>query len=350
MKKEKEVLTISEMEHRNNLRTLYSGIFVVTVFVWVFRFCLSGLAGLTAPYLNNYYLGTALILVADGLAVLLPFLIFQKAIREPLKPVFVNEPRSEHPVVRCLLGVLTVFCLTLGALALTDVCLDGLDVAGIHSVITVPDFGKTPLQTVYYTVLSTVIYSFVFEVSFRGIALRAMGPENRFAAVFVSGVAFALSDGNPYHLVVRLAVGFILGWFYLRIRSVWACMVLQAACQLTVTLWWVFVPEYDWYMFESFLILAGIVLGATAAFFLFYPRRDPDSQITSNKVAFRQVFFSFGIWLMITLVAFNMLTYTFHMEDAPDSLTPEQGQRDPLFNDPSDRQENIPGYQEDYID
>ena len=350
MGKQKEVLTISEMEHRNNLRTLYSGIFVLTVFVWVFRFCLVGLAGLTAPYFENYYLGTALILICDGLSVLLPFLIFQKAIREPLKPVFENEPRSEHPVIRCFLGVLTVFCLTVGALALVDVCLRRLGELGVNSIITVPDLGSTPLQTVYYALLSTLIYSFVYESSFRGIAIRAMGKENRAAAVFVSAVAFALSDGNPYHIAVRLVVGAILGWFYLRLRSVWACMVLQAACHLTVTFWWIWAPEDEWYTFESFLILASLVLGIASAFFLFYPRREPDSQITSGRVAFGQVFFSFGIWLLAAMVAFNMLTYTFDMKDAPDQLTPEQGQQDPLFNNPTDRQENIPGYQEDFID
>ena len=41
-----------------------------------------------------------------------------------------------------------------------------------------------------------------------------------------------------------------------------------------------------------------------------------------------------------------MMSFTFYMEDKPDLETPEHGQQEPLFNNPTDREETIPNYQE----
>lgn len=351
MRRRKEELTISETEHRANLRTLFSGIFVMTVFVWVFRFCLGGLAGLTAPYIESYYLRTTLLTLAEGLSVFLPFLIFQKAIRERLAPVFREKARSEHPVLRSVIGILAVFCLTVAVLTTMHVLLDVFASNGLFSDITVPDVGKTTGETAFYLVLTTLVYSFVYEFAFRGIAMRAMAPENQAAAVFVSGLAFAFSDGNPYHIAVRLSIGFVMGYFYLRIRSLWACVALQAASWTVITLFWKYAfLQTSRFIYPGFLILAGFALGTCAAFFLFYPSRKKEDQITSNSVAFSQVFGSFGVWLMIALVSFNLLTFTFRQEGARDQETPESGRTGPLFNDPTDRKENIPNYQDDFND
>ncbi len=338
-------LSISEQEHRENLKVLYSGVVVCAVFVWVLRFALGGLAGLTAPFLNNYYLATAMVLLADGISIVIPFVVFHKFRRDPFRPIFTEKPRSEHPALRCVIGVLAVFCLSVCGMAVTDFLLNLLNSHGVYSAITRPDLGTTPLQTVYYVILSVLIYSFAYEFAFRGIALRAMREENRAAAVFVSGIAFAFSDGEPHHIIVRLAVGFLIGWFYLRVRSVWACMVLHGAAQLGICFWWIRPMATD-PMFESYLLLAGLVLGVGAAFFLFLPKREGDAQITPNRISFRIILTSFGIWLIIGLTAFNMMSFTFYMEDKPDLETPEHGQQEPLFNNPTDRKENIPDYQE----
>ncbi len=316
LKQKKPELTIEEQAHRTRLRDLYCGVFVVTVLVWVLRFALGGLASLAVPHLN-YYGGTALTLAAEAVSVFLPFFLFLKVRRDPIAPIFREKPRSEHPVVRCLLGILAVAGLTLGAMGLTEWLLSFLEGKGVHSAITVPDLGSNGGETVFYIVLSTVLYSLAYEMAFRGIALRTMGEENRLSAVLVSGVAFALCDGDPYRIVVRFAVGFILGWFYLRIRSVWPCIVLQAASQITLSLWWLFIRDREFTAYVNFLILMGFVLGIAAAFFLFFPRRKPDPQTTSNKIALTQIFTSFGIYLLAALVAFNLLIFTFSMDADP---------------------------------
>lgn len=332
MKKKKE-LTIEEQAHRNRLRDMYCGVFVVTVLVWVCRFCLGGLASLAMPSLN-YYVGTVLSLLAQALSVFLPFFVLQKILREPLAPVFRDRPRSEHPALRGILGVVAVCGLTLGAMGLMEWFLSFLESRGVHSAVTAPDFGTDWKQTLFYTVLSTLLYSFAYEVSFRGIAVRAMWEENRICALLVSGIAYALSDGDLYGMAVRFAIGFVLGSFYLRIRSVWLCIILQAASQLTVSLWWLYLRDSEFTFYTNFLILMGLVFGLGASFLLFFPRRIPDGQNTPDKVALRQVFFSFGVYLMAALVAFNLLVFTFSTDTDPaDPLlqpTPEEGVTPPL--------------------
>ncbi len=341
--KKKIELTIEEQAHRGRLRDLYCGVFVVTVFVWVLRFVLGGLAGLAVPHLN-YYQSTALTLLAESISIFLPFLVFHKLQRDPILPIFRDPPRSEHPVVRCLLGFLAVAGLTLGALGLTEWILSLLEGLGLHTAVTPVNLGGNCNETLFYILLSTVLYSFSYEVAFRGIALRAMKTENHQAAVLVSGLAYALSDGEPYRIGVRLVIGFLIGWFYLRIRSVWCCMALQAASQITVSLWWLLMPNREFTAYINFLILVGLVFGIAAAFFLFFPRRDSDPQITANKIALKQVFTSFGVYLMVALVAFNMLVFTFSTDGDPadpllqpipeeDRIPPLQFNRDEEFSD-----------------
>ncbi len=342
--KKKPELTIEEQAHRERLRDLYCGIFVVAVFLWVLRFCLGGLVSLVSVHLN-YYLTTTLTVLAEATSIFLPFFVFLKVCRDPFLPVLQGKPRSEHPIVRCIFGCFAISGLTLGTLGLTEWLLSFLEGKGLHTAITPPNLGNHWGETVFYIVLSTIFYSFAYEVAFRGIALRAMRDENRITAVLVSGIAYALSDGDPYRIVVRLAIGFILGWFYLRIRSVWCCMVLQAASQLTLSLWWVFFQNREFTAYINFLILMGLVFGVAGAYFLFFPRREPDPQIASSKVALKEAFTSFGVFVLVGLVAFNMLIFTFSTDADPnDPLLQPMDEKDKIPPLQFDRFEDFPGY------
>lgn len=344
-RKKKQELTLEEQARRDRLRVLYNGIFVVTVLVWVCRFAFEGLLSLLP--VSEYYLFTALRILANSLSICLPFAIFHKARRDPFSPIFTDKPQSEHPVLRSILGILSVACLTVAALGLTHVGLLWLEGNGVHTAVTLPDMGEGSVQNLYYILLSTVCYSFAYEFSFRGIAMRAMTNENPLCAVLVSGLTFAFCDGDPYLVVVRLAVGFLLGWFYLRIRSLLPCILLQGASQLVISLWRLWWPQEDWLFYEGFLILISLVLGLGATFFLFFPRRQTLKGTTTNRVCLHQILFSFGIWVLIALLAFNMLVFTFSTDaDPADPLlqpTPEDGVRPPLHFDRGEELEDYYG-------
>ncbi len=345
-RKKKPELSLEELSHRERLRVSYNAIFVVTVLVWFCRFCLGGLASLATPYLN-FYVGTALSIAANSVSVCLPFVLFQKFQRDSFAPIFTEKLRTEHPILRCVFGVVAVACLTVAALCLTDFALGLLEEQGVHSSITVPNVGNTRGEMVFYLVFSTLCYSFSYEFAFRGIATRAIATENRFCAILVSGIAYVLSDGEPYLIVVRLAIGFVLAAFYLRTRSFECCMVFQAVSQAIIGLWWCFRPETEWILFEGFIILIALVLGIGASFFLFFPCGERETPKTKTSLALKQILGSFGIWLMIGLVAFNMLIFTFSTDaDPADPLlqpTPEEGVRPPLHFDRGEELEDYYG-------
>lgn len=333
--KKKPELTIEEAAHRTRIRDMYCGVFVVTSLVWALRFVFEWILGFLST--ENYYLITALQIFTGAFSVFLPFFIFLKAYRDPLLPILKDSPRSEHPVLRCAIGCFSVFGLTIGALGLMELLRSLLEGAGLHSNVVPPDLGNTWQETLFYLLFSTVCYSLAYEISFRGIALRTMKEENRLTAVLVSGIAFALCDGDLYRMAVRFAIGFLLGFFYLRIRSVWCCIALQAVSQITISLWWLFVGGREFTLYVHFLILMGLVIGIAAALFLFYPRRESDPQTTSNKVALKEAFTSFGVYLMIGLVAFNLLIFTFSTDGDPN---------DPLLQ-PMDEEQIVPPLQFD---
>ena len=351
--KKKQELTIEEEAHRTRLRDMYCGVFVVTALVWVLRFTFEWIVGLLS--VENYYVLTILQTATGALSVFLPFFIFLKAYRDPFLPILKDKPRSEHPVIRCAIGCFAVFGLTLGALGLMELLRSLLEGAGLHTNAVAPDMGKTWQESLFYVVLTALFYSLAYEIAFRGIALRTMKEENRLAAVLVSGIAYALSDGDLYRLAVRFAVGFLLGLFYLRIRSVWCCIVLQSVSQVTVSLWWLFVRDREFTVYINFLILAGLVIGIAAAFFLLYPRREADPQKAANSVALKEVFTSFGVYLIIGMVAFNLLIFNFSTDADPadpllqpmadeDKVPPLQFDRDKEFQDyyPSSEYNNSP--------
>lgn len=341
-KRTKPVLSLEEQAHREQIRDLFNSVMVATVIVWVFRFCLCGLASLTKSVLD-YYSYTLLYLVAESVAVALPFVIFHKGRREDFAPIF-TEPASsdpDHNPLRYLFGAFAVFCLSFAAMEAVDLFRALLEGWGVHTAVEVPDLGKSILQTGYYVLVSSILRAFVLEFSFRGIAQRALAPENRFCAVLIAGLSFAFVDGNMALAVVRLAVGFLIGAFYLRFRNFWGCVLLQACSQLSVSLWWVLRSIFvngELSLYSPFLLLVSFVLGVGAALYLFYPfRREKEPQTTSSKVTLQQIFSSFAVYLLVGLMAFSLLVTTFSTDaDPADPLlqpTPEEGVKPPLHFD-----------------
>lgn len=334
--KKKAELTLEEQTHRTRLRDLYCGIFVVAIFVWVLQFVLGGLANLAAPHLN-FYGATALTLIANALAVFLPFFVYQKLRRDPVLPLFREKPQSEHFVLHTLFGILAVSGITLALAGLTDRLLSFLEGLGLHSTVTVPNLGDSLLQNVFYLLLSALLSSFSYEFAFRGIALNAMKGENRIAALLVSTVAFAFSDGHLYHIVIRLFVGFLLGSFYLRVRSFWCCMILHAASSAVLDFWWWISTKQEYAIIVNFLIILGLIFGIAAALCIFLSKKEWEPGSTPNKIAIKEIFTSFGIYVITGLLAFNLLVFTFSTDSDPaDPLlqpVPEEDQIPPLHFD-----------------
>jgi membrane protease YdiL (CAAX protease family) len=67
------------------------------------------------------------------------------------------------------------------------------------------------------------------ELLFRGIILRGLlGRFKPWMAISLSAMLFALMHMNPWQTVPQFGLGLVLGWFYLRTRSLWPCIAGHA--------------------------------------------------------------------------------------------------------------------------
>ena len=77
--------------------------------------------------------------------------------------------------------------------------------------------------------LAVVVGPLTEEIIFRGVILRGLlGRYRRWTAIIVSAVLFALMHGNPVQLPVALGLGLVLGWVYVRTRSLGLCFLGHA--------------------------------------------------------------------------------------------------------------------------
>ena len=350
----KKELTIEESALRERFRDMANSVFVAAILVWVLRFCLVGLTKLLASSLP-YVVYATLSLLAECASVFFPFFLLLKHNRDKLMPIFREKPSGERLSPRLLLGILSVAGFSVGGVAATDLLLTWLDGNGVFSAISSPDFGETFPESIFYLLLSSLLLSFTYELCFRGISIPLLQKDNAVCAVFIASLAFAFINGDVHGIIVRLITGFSLGFFYLRVKSFYLCFVAGFFGNLVVNLWWLLLkdsdpvlPKFlamDPVMINVFLAVIGVVIGGFATFFLFQMERpsveqpisEPAAQTMKARVAFSQVFTSFGIFVLAAIVAFNVLLVTFSTEADPnDPLlkpTPEEGHIPPLFSD-----------------
>ena len=65
------------------------------------------------------------------------------------------------------------------------------------------------------------------EILFRGVILTHLLPYGRTVAIIGSGLLFGLMHGNPLQLFYTSLLGVVLGYVYLKTRSIAVCMVLH---------------------------------------------------------------------------------------------------------------------------
>jgi uncharacterized protein len=78
-------------------------------------------------------------------------------------------------------------------------------------------------------VVTVLIAPLTEEALFRGVILRGLlATDRRWLAITFSGVLFAAAHVNPLHLISTSVFGVVLGWFYVRTRSLGLCFAAHA--------------------------------------------------------------------------------------------------------------------------
>ncbi len=92
-----------------------------------------------------------------------------------------------------------------------------------------PELGRLMAADWFGPILAIVVAPLTEEVLFRGVILRGLLSRWKpWAAITLSAVLFALMHVNPAQTPVALVLGLILGWVYVRTRSLGLCMLGHA--------------------------------------------------------------------------------------------------------------------------
>lgn len=84
-------------------------------------------------------------------------------------------------------------------------------------------------QLILRFIVLAAIPAFVEELLFRGVILSNLLPYNKGFAVVASGVLFGLMHQNFSQLLYATVAGVVLGYIYVKTRSIWPCVTLHLA-------------------------------------------------------------------------------------------------------------------------
>ncbi len=231
----------------------------------LFLSMLSGFTDAMSPVLGEivYELTSALLYTLNFC---LPALLFVK----------LPSPMPVQPINwRCELPVHTPFYLFFGVALISAAAYVNAFMVGF---LNYAEFSKEVLwqrelssnyQLVLMLITLVVVPAFVEELLFRGVILTNLLPFGKTTAIFVSAVLFGLMHQNIEQLFYATAAGVVIGWVYLRTKSVWSCVLLHFFNNFQSVLGSALrerLPEgrstAALYLIEGTIFLLGIVSGA----------------------------------------------------------------------------------------
>lgn len=106
--------------------------------------------------------------------------------------------------------------------------------------------GSISALEVFLLVVSTaIIPGIVEEIMFRGIILTNLIPYGRGMAIVCSALLFGLMHKNPSQFLYTTLMGIVLGYIYVRTRSIWICVLIHFTNNALGILQQIFYQCYD---------------------------------------------------------------------------------------------------------
>lgn len=112
-------------------------------------------------------------------------------------------------------------------------------------------------------VSTAIVPALCEEYLFRGAILTGLMPYGRTLAIISSSFLFGLMHQNPMQLLYTTLMGIVLGYVYVKTKSIWACVMIHFANNLVTVL-----EEYlpvltgvNWisYIFDLVIVIVGVI-------------------------------------------------------------------------------------------
>ena len=184
------------------------------------------LSGILSVFLKEagYFISEILFMLAYLFGFLLPAWILLKMLGKcAVTPVKIGAPMPRNTALLTLVAVAINFSAAYFNQLLVSSLIPTPDGAGIF-----PSEPMTAWYQYVFLFLSTaVVPAICEEILFRGVILNSLIPFGRGTAILASGVLFGLMHGNIMQFFYTTMLGIVVGYIYVRTRSLWLCMLIH---------------------------------------------------------------------------------------------------------------------------
>ena len=136
--------------------------------------------------------------------------------------------------------------------------------------------GKPMSEVVIFFILSiistAVVPAICEEYLFRGAILTNLLPFGKTTAIIGSAFLFGLMHQNPLQILYTTLMGVVIGYVYVKTRSIWACMIIHFANNIVTVLeeYLPILTRVEW--ISALLDLIIIVVGAIALLLIIFKK------------------------------------------------------------------------------
>ena len=130
-------------------------------------------------------------------------------------------------------------------------------------------------------VSTAVVPALCEEYLFRGAVLTGLMPYGRTTAIMASSILFGLMHQNPLQLLYTTLMGVVLGYVYIKTRSIWACILIHFFNNL-VTVLEEYLPVLTGVKWVSYVLDLVIVIVGVIALILVIVNKDKAFKVEEN--------------------------------------------------------------------
>ena len=142
---------------------------------------------------------------------------------KPIEPMYLERrlPRETVPYIFIGIAIITA------AAYLNSFIVSVFDYATFSEQVLWEQDVSTNYQIVLMFFTVAVVPAFVEEFLFRGLVLSNLLPYGRTTAIFASALLFGVMHQNVEQLLYATVAGLVLGFLYVKTKSIWICILLH---------------------------------------------------------------------------------------------------------------------------
>lgn len=232
-------MTENESRYKNTTSRLGWALLFFLALFFLYSLAISLLDALTADHgIAGEIIYESAYGVLYAAVFLLPVLFFRLISGgKPREQIYFERHLPRETPLYLFLGLAVI----LAAAYLNSLLLEIFDYSEFTEAIFSGNEVSTNYQVVLAVFTTAVVPAFVEELLFRGMVLTNLLPYGRTTAIIGSAILFGVMHQNAGQLLYATVAGLVLGYVYVKTRSIWCCILLHFVnnfYSVLQSVWW----------------------------------------------------------------------------------------------------------------